>query len=107
MTDAEIIRTLAEFMGYQELRMTDRRTGFSAFRDASGTIARTDWLTSYDAIAEVWQRVHVSHPVQYEKARADICNQCGCPFGAWVYATPREHAEALATAIRAVKEPKA
>lgn len=80
VTDAEIVRTLAEFMGWE--------------RAPSNRLV----LTSYDAVAEVWQRVQEADPYVVLPA-ADK----GIPYN-WFDHTPREHAEALASAIVEAKQ---
>lgn len=106
MTDEQIVKTLAEFMGYERVRELMPGTRFSEWIGAkvgrqfdSEDVTLPDWLTSYDAIAEVWQK---SDDMLYESATHYLQN--GICFDDWYSRTPRQHAEALAMAILEAKE---
>ena len=101
MTDEEVVKTLAEFMGI------DAHVIFCAGpwryipRESHVDLALPQWLTSYDAIADVWRKVKTAPNLLYGKAADELVpNHCFCD---WFTATPRQHAEALATAVREAK----
>lgn len=57
------------------------------------------YLTSYDALAPVWRRAYEVSSQLWMKAMTSRSLACH-----WYVATPRKHAEALATAILEAKE---
>ena len=97
MTDEQVVRTLAEFMGYV-------RCGNGALalwrEDGCGrpnSYVREGnlppYLTSYDALAPVWRR--------FKEVDRDRYANClgGCGFHPWFEGSPRDHAHALCKAI--------
>lgn len=84
LTDEQIVRRIAEFMGWRE------ENGLWYSPLSVTPCNRPDWLNSYDAIAEVWQKTDMAQRIIACETK-DIEN--------WWDATPHEHAEAIAIAV--------
>ena len=108
MTDAEVVRTLAEFMGWTSIKAVEcDPLAFSksttvqfvgCFGPTRGFQCVPEYLKDYNAVAGVWRRVQKTDPYVLLPA-ADR----GIPYN-WFDATPREHAYALAKAIAGAKK---
>lgn len=112
MTDEQIVRTLAEFMGYERYKDST----FAMYREVG--LGRPDsfviekdlpkYLTSYDALAPVWRKAFDTTPAIHCSDENEKCFYCKAheilDDACWFRDTPREHAEALATAIASAKE---
>ena len=118
MTDEEIMRTLAEFMGIlgpnpETLRLS--KTGKSWVRDIDGRgyfgdsdyAPLPDYLHSYDALAPVYLKAKTIGPCGGYELRLlvkrhlrKLAGWFPTDFEDWYKITPRQHAEALATAIQ-------
>ena len=101
MIDAEVVRTLAEFMGYS-VRMLPcgpeyQEVEFVTTPD-NVTFASQRLLDSYDTLAEVWRRVQKTDPYNLLHS-ADMA----IPYN-WFDHEPRDHAYALAEAIAGAKK---
>ena len=103
MTDEQIVRTLAEFMDLSG----PRDEGWKIVKMVTGQIVAVDtsdgyvcqipnYLTSYDALAPVWERID---DMTYDSA----ISRMAAGFY-WYDHPPRQHAEALAAAILEAKE---
>lgn len=99
MTDQEITRTLAEFMGLPtppSIRFSSDGWGTTEYWVDNMGVPIPAYLTSYDALAPVWRKVN-TEPMH-----------CPCRLNIgrhWWEKTPRQHAGALAAAILTAKEP--
>lgn len=123
MTDEQVVRTLAEFMGVWPADATGEPFSYGSGTWAvavplTGThnIARhlPAYLTSYDALAPVWRKV-MAHSVEGEAATRNFVTTQADGDGEWLsrhtnwfrtcwMTTPRDHAYALAQAIRETQQ---
>ena len=107
MTDEQVVRTLAEFMGWRECHC--RVVGH--WKAPDGNYYSEDgfpsYLTSYDALAPVWRKIGLESggTAQADHVCVSAMGTLRLKFGVedwgmWFTATPRDHAHALATAIK-------
>ena len=96
LTDEQIVRRIAKFMGWSHVNNSYAEATTSYPCRWHGTLDEVtsqwlpDWLASYDAIAEVWRKTDMAQRIIACETK-DIEN--------WWDATPREHAEAIAVAL--------
>lgn len=106
MTDEQIVRTLAAFEGWHVL---NDGTCISPSRVYRQELEDFRYLTSYDALAEVWRKLCFNAPISNDAIAVAAMNSLRIKYGVsdwgmWFTATPKEVAEALATAIASAKE---
>ena len=93
LTDEIVTRTLAEVMGEASPNL-DKWIGTECFYATNMTPLKiSPFLTSYDAIAEVYRKFIDKHGTNHD-----------LPVGDWWEHRPRDHAYALAEAILSHKE---
>lgn len=98
LTDEQIVLRIAKAMGWRD-------DGGMVLRspNSDGFLNWTEfrYLTSYDAIADVWRKLLNGNPNVY--CECENCALChahdGLPDGYWFMSSPREHAEAIALAL--------
>ena len=117
MTDDDVTREIAEFMGWTRRTSDDDGATCKPYWERDdGVITREEfgYLTSYDALAPVWRKLWETRDDGRHKAAMD--SMCGCfppnaparmypPSAFWV--SPRDHAHAIARALREAKAAKA
>jgi hypothetical protein len=103
VTDDEVVKVLAGFMGYKFDRVLPPHEGGSAYMLKGAGVPAPDYLTSYDAIAEVWRKMRDSMPDTHDPFVNPACMYCvACEQltdACWFGNEPRDHAHALAKAI--------
>ena len=101
MDDATIVRTLAEFEGYRPTEVVDfdgsKSDAWISPLMFDGVVSKLpDYLKDFNAIVRIWRKCpHTTRIAAWgEMFYVEY----------WYEATPRQHAEALATAIAGHKE---
>lgn len=96
MTDAEVVETLARFMGWIDVHESCVNT---YGRCGAGGRMETvpPYFTSYDAIAEVWRKALGEWSLDFIEEFSDSLLS---PSGLWWVKTPTQHAYALAKEIK-------
>ena len=124
MTDEQVVRTLAEFDGWTEIQPADRYVDFGRDKgfpppqwyrergiDQSQPRRRSGdkhplpaYLTSYDALAPVWRKLDTDTLSEaWEKlwmGPGGDGDKYAYTASDWFQKPPRDHAHALATAIK-------